>query len=165
MKRFSKKEIRLGNARLRKLAQFLKKVPEEHFDMLVLLYTEPMLSRGIGKHMRNLIKNPKPECGTAACAMGWAPIALSEVFQYKNGSVCLKEATEDYGFLAAETGFYLTPLQVDHLFTFYPGNRTASEVSNNILEFVQKRQAKLEGSIKCKAKSRTTRSASKAEKH
>lgn len=67
-----------GRERLRLLAQFLRLVPEERFDLMSWADSDFQTN----------------ECGTAACACGWATVIFPE-FQLKK-EIFAKEDDEDY---------------------------------------------------------------------
>lgn len=72
-------EIQAG--RLLTLAWFLKtQVPRRHFDM-ASFYDDPE-----GESDRVGCENlSRHKCGTSACALGWAPVALPDDFRMQSG--------------------------------------------------------------------------------
>lgn len=69
--------------RLLKLAEFLKDIPEKHFDMNVISkgrYYEKELEDDF-KYIHKT-KREKYDCDSAACAIGWSPICFPQELKY-----------------------------------------------------------------------------------
>lgn len=58
--------------KLMKLARFLWHVPPKSFSYGNIVYG-------------NIIPTPEFDCGTVACAFGYAPLVFPEVFEYRSG--------------------------------------------------------------------------------
>lgn len=136
--------------RLLKLADFLQTLPRQKFDFAVV-------ARERGKPMLEALKAGKTECGTVACALGWAPAVFPRHLKwerpYWSGETALeinfRNASSSYAqtFPVAERFFGLTEDEAQRLFepSVSPlGYRaTSKRVAKAIRQFVaQKRQAK-----------------------
>ena len=103
--------------RLNKLADFLEtEVPRKHFDMRTWR-TGDYRAR---------------ECGSAACAMGWAVELFPRNLGWDSFGDPLDKATGRDGMGAAEAFFGLSPGEADSLFISRRGHRTPKQVAKNL---------------------------------
>ncbi len=133
-----------ANARLMKLAKFLRTVPAENFNFGHVL---------IGPNEKLTTKG---DCGSSGCAIGWCPAVFPKLvawypkgsFSYKVGPVGAGpyRTDGDYYSLVGEKLFKLTREESNTLFTPFYNNdlssqSSASKVADHIEAFVANRQA------------------------
>lgn len=114
--------------KLLKLAAFLYKLPEEKFDLNVI----------VGEHC-GLQQLTAMSCGTTACAIGWCPKVFDDVKWEKDYGIIITrfplQRDWDTWMEGAEKYFGLTFSEISYLFIqdYYPKyKRTAKDVSIRI---------------------------------
>lgn len=131
--------IKVANARLRKLAAFLYKLPPEKF------------------YFGNYVLKAENGCGTVCCAIGWLPRVFPEDWHWvrsvygdpiaavlKNSNLCnyiagyqpLVHAEKYFKLNSADTHYLFHPCRYNTL-----DQTTAEQVADRILEFVEQRSA------------------------
>ena len=137
---FTEQQIKVGNRRLLKLAEFIRTVPKKHFDMDNIIRTEAE----VGKEANALRYALKGEdCHTAACAIGWCPIVFPRLFTFDGYGMVVERKSRRYDFQAAEIVFALSSPESYKLFSPTPGNNTPSQVARNLTKFVRRREKEL----------------------
>jgi hypothetical protein len=137
--------IKVGNARLLKLADFLETVPRKHFNY------NRWVGDGWDGESTDLVS-----CGTTACALGWAATMPAfrrlglRLYRDPEGmdGVCLKAAGDPYNGSpiyaadAAEEIFAVQGNEFDYLFTPSEGEEDATpkQVAKKIRRFVADRE-------------------------
>ena len=129
-----------SRARLVKLAEFLKTVPEDRFDMSTWVWLRGRLPKHIDE---------RESCGTGGCALGWATaipefrkatgirIAGHRIFDYP-------EVRDRYGGVGVEAGARLFGIHLDAAEWLFSGGphvhaeTTPEEMSEVILENLEK---------------------------
>jgi hypothetical protein len=129
-----------GGKLLLALADFLENDPrvEGHFDMDTVL-----AAKGYDFYHT---KNGKPDlqaCGTAACAMGWAPMVPAihraglSYIKLEHGDWYIALHGQVCGFVSAAAELFdIDSSDVAILFYSCPGHRTPEQVARNIRRFV-----------------------------
>ena len=154
-----KVSMRVGNLRLRKLADFLDKVPEYEFDYST--WSKGNLFKYWGEgYINAFMKRKITTCGTTACALGWAAtmpyfnrlglsptVTGTPMCSDKSGTVRIgpfESAVKIFGLDFMEARFLFSP-DADHDGRHSPRARaSAKEVANHIRKFVEERNAKHE---------------------
>lgn len=109
--------------RLLKLADFLEKIPEDHFDMDNWVSVDSFVDEETYViEQKHLPGDPeKLSCGTTACAFGWATALWPEELYFDGCHVRLQDESEDpffhlSGFSAAREFFGLQSPDLADLF-------------------------------------------------
>jgi len=132
--------------RLQKLADFLKQLPEEKFDLSSITDLEKCEYKVefVEKHML------EPNCGATACAIGWMPKVFPQLVEWKPDSsfddsdlkVVLRGGSYISDFSVADEVFNLTGSESFYLFDpgYYPRakkEQTAKKVAARIEQFIK----------------------------
>lgn len=131
---------RIHLRRLRKLADFLDKMPKEKFDFSVVAIEE-------GKPMLQALRAGAVHCGTVACGMGWMPAAFPRQIKWQQVGaserlldIALREPTGDserdtesvFGaFYVAQEFFGITGVESWYLFNPGGHERQRNRLSVN----------------------------------
>ncbi len=143
-----------GNKRLLKLANFLTSDQvKKHFNLrsFISVGSEAKKERiPAGEVMAAIYENDRA-CGTTACAIGWAPIALPDLFRYEYDDrypylpeIISQKTGKTYWYAVMDV-FVITDDEAYFLFldsNYKDGARTtAKQVSNRIKKFVAERES------------------------
>lgn len=141
----------VGRKRLAKLADFLETVPRKRFDMRVWAYAQEKFVFRKDKP----VVTTSPECGTSACALGWATAVFPRHLMLtalptcqcgecrdrepRRAEVVLRENPKVEGFDAAEKFFALTMPQAYELFDTPYGEKkvTPKQKARQIRRFIK----------------------------
>lgn len=153
---FTKRQVMVGNRRLRRLAEFIRGVPPEHFDMTTVIYNDGEFNNGIEKRLRKLSRSPDPPCGTSACAIGWCPIVFPKLFRYYgpiSGGLTVDSTNSLHCDVFSVTiePFAISWNDAHELFRMRNDNKTPKQVARNIEKFVKKREKSLPNGIDTKS--------------
>lgn len=123
---------KLHKQRLAKLAAFLRELPSKKFDFQWVV--------------REF--DPKTNCGTVCCAVGWTPKVFPKLVKWADSSIKTREGR--YGFIATtELLFGLTGEEAERLFVgksrfsryaVLPPNSTPKQVAKGIEQFLDEIQ-------------------------
>lgn len=111
----------------RTLIEFIKKIPEKHFDMDYFTYSSKKKSEGeIAKDLYRIGTELSPgDCGTVGCVIGFLPVCFPKDFYYSNRWSISDSFVEIvpwltnaqiYGFEAAMTFFDISDEEASNLF-------------------------------------------------